>query len=1010
MMAKDPRRRFQTPGEVAEALRPFCKKTGPRPGADLSQPDLPAAPAPAASRSPIVVEPARKSGLVDRSPELPQAPPTATSAGRSRARSGPLIAMGVVLAGFTLVWFLGTLRVRTPEGDLVFPELPEDAIVTVDGQTCNVSRTSDRKSAQVAVVPGTHQVKVKVGGVEVLGDEVKVDAGDKTWVRVHFEPREPIREVSKPQVEPVSVMAPTIDRGAVSLGGGHWWIDGRELIQDAATKNMPGIFLLFGDDLWKDYDFTLEARVTQGNEGFGVCFRADDALDLFALGVGAYAQSWHEVFNMDQGRWSRKVDPKRSAFEVDHWYKVHISARQDHFTCDLDGTRVFDFHDDRHSRGKVGLRSWTSVTRFRNLKVTGSDGKILWEGLPDLTNVPGSLPTTEVALDGRKASLLAGETNLGDLFADALLWQVNQGAADGLKANVALINGGAIQGNAVIPTGSIRDEVLRQAAPFQDVVCLIPNLPAEALKQVLESSAAMLGKAALAQVAGFRFTYDPSRTAQAWDEKGNITTPGERIREITLDNGTRLVADGKLVPGAPSVEMASIDYMTKVNIGFRNRSWRGVGASYFQTLRSFLNSAAGLGGKVSKADYPERGKGRIAVVKPGPAAVSPSSWVIQGPWQLEGDVLVEPEEKIWPFVAFGDPGWTDYDFSAEIMRDRGIDSISLIVRNAGEHENVAFGISGRGNQLAYIEVFEPGKPSRWLDSTRFVIENGRWYTARVRVRGNHYIATLHDGTKELIHLEGDDATYPRGCAGFRAWLAASRYRNIKVTAPDGKVLWQGPPQVTSPLPDRPAGTEAGSAVPGWISLFNGKDLAGWKTHPDQPGTWRVKDGVLMASGSPPSNLYSERDDFGDFHLRAEARINHGGNSGVYIRTAYPLRTGAGYQAQIDTTGEDPNRNGAIYKGTKLLAQVLETEVADDRWFLLEFIADGNHLITKVNGKLTAEFTDPENSFTRGHIALQQLLPTTAVAFRKIEVKVLHPGAGTGGTASPGPLPAVRGPD
>jgi hypothetical protein len=36
----------------------------------------------------------------------------------------------------------------------------------------------------------------------------------------------------------------------------------------------------------------------------------------------------------------------------------------------------------------------------------------------------------------------------------------------------------------------------------------------------------------------------------------------------------------------------------------------------------------------------------------------------------------------------------------------------------------------------------------------------------------------------------------------------------------------------------------GKKSDGWVQLFNGKDLAGWKTHSKNPGQWQVKDGIL----------------------------------------------------------------------------------------------------------------------------------------------------------------------
>src|SRR5262249_23085018 len=74
---------------------------------------------------------------------------------------------------------------------------------------------------------------------------------------------------------------------------------------------------------------------------------------------------------------------------------------------------------------------------------------------------------------------------------------------------------------------------------------------------------------------------------------------------------------------------------------------------------------------------------------------------------------------------------------------------------------------------------------------------------------------------------------------------------------------------------------------GWVHLFNGKDLAGWKYHPDQPGDWKVSDGILIGSGRP-SFLFSDRGDYENFHLWAEVKINEAGNSGVFFRAGYEL--------------------------------------------------------------------------------------------------------------------------
>ena len=110
-----------------------------------------------------------------------------------------------------------------------------------------------------------------------------------------------------------------------------------------------------------------------------------------------------------------------------------------------------------------------------------------------------------------------------------------------------------------------------------------------------------------------------------------------------------------------------------------------------------------------------------------------------------------------------------------------------------------------------------------------------------------------------------------------------------------------------------------AATPGFRPLFNGRDLSGWITHHGQPGCWRVEDGVLIGSGPGISHLYTERDDFADVHLRVEARINEGGNSGLYARSsfgpAWPAdrpRFPMGIEAQIYGKLGEPIRTGSLY--------------------------------------------------------------------------------------------------
>jgi FKBP-type peptidyl-prolyl cis-trans isomerase FkpA len=177
-------------------------------------------------------------------------------------------------------------------------------------------------------------------------------------------------------------------------------------------------------------------------------------------------------------------------------------------------------------------------------------------------------------------------------------------------------------------------------------------------------------------------------------------------------------------------------------------------------------------------------------------------------------------------------------------------------------------------------------------------------------------------------------------------------------------------------------------------LFNGKNLSGWKTHRSQPGKWAVKQGVLVGSGPGISHLYSQRQNFSDFHLRVEARINDGGNSGVWFRSSagpewpqdkpnWPL----GFEAQINCSSKDRFKTGSLlYIPGKPLVDFPTSPVSPGQWFTLEVIAKGNHITVQVDGKTTADFTDDAQRSAKGGIALQDLGPGTVVEYRKVEIR------------------------
>jgi 2',3'-cyclic-nucleotide 2'-phosphodiesterase (5'-nucleotidase family) len=225
------------------------------------------------------------------------------------------------------------------------------------------------------------------------------------------------------------------------------------------------------------------------------------------------------------------------------------------------------------------------------------------------------LATSEVALEGRREpGVRTEETNLGNLLADALLFVGQQRAAEYevTPPDVALQNGGGIRNNSLIPPGELTELTTFDVAPFGNFVAVVPQVPREQFKEILENVVSGLPAAdgRFAQVAGFQFVHDPSRQAQQVDDSGTVLVPGERIRDVVLDDGTVIVQDGQVVAGDP-ISVATNDFSARGGdqYPFRGLPFTSVGLTYQQALADYLVN--GLGGFVSAADYPEGGEGRI---------------------------------------------------------------------------------------------------------------------------------------------------------------------------------------------------------------------------------------------------------------------------------------------------------------------------------------------------------------------------------------------------------------
>src|SRR5437763_404077 len=124
---------------------------------------------------------------------------------------------------------------------------------------------------------------------------------------------------------------------------------------------------------------------------------------------------------------------------------------------------------------------------------------------------------------------------------------------------------------------------------------------------------------------------------------------------------------------------------------------------------------------------------------------------------------------------------------------------------------------------------------------------------------------------------------------------------------------------------------------GWISMFDGKTLNGWKAN-DNPQSWTVRNGTITGDGER-SHLFWMVQECENCEFKAEVKLNHAGNSGMYFRAEFVPGWPKGYEAQVDNTHPDPKRTGSLYN----FQNVMEQLVPDDTWWTQHIIANGNHI-------------------------------------------------------------------
>lgn len=220
--------------------------------------------------------------------------------------------------------------------------------------------------------------------------------------------------------------------------------------------------------------------------------------------------------------------------------------------------------------------------------------------------------------------------------------------------------------------------------------------------------------------------------------------------------------------------------------------------------------------------------------------------------------------------------------------------------------------------------------------------------------------------------------------------------------------------------DNPAAEE------GFVSLFDGKTLDGWKIG-DNAEIFQVSDGMIVmecpADNRKPGHLFYvgevAQHNFKNFDLRVDVMTYPKANSGIYFHTKYQESGWPkfGIECQVDNSHGDWRRTGSLYgilnltwgpetpqKNNKQpVITLAEPPVKDNQWYTEEVVYQDGAITVKLNGKKMLEYTLPEADtehtlptnmtwLPRGTFCLQGHPPMpnaiSKACFKNIRVKVL----------------------
>jgi hypothetical protein len=181
---------------------------------------------------------------------------------------------------------------------------------------------------------------------------------------------------------------------------------------------------------------------------------------------------------------------------------------------------------------------------------------------------------------------------------------------------------------------------------------------------------------------------------------------------------------------------------------------------------------------------------------PGKGYCGPGGkWRVVGAELVQEEVVKDPNSQPW--INFGDYAWAEYDFRLKAMKTGGENGFGIAFDLLySPNRFMEWGIGINRNRDSCVQTCEklPDRVqvTRRTEIIPVTIKNNQWYDVLVRIRGKQ-IECFLEGRRQF------QFTYPDhrgGLVALNCWHMSARFKDIEIKAPDGKILWKGPPELS----------------------------------------------------------------------------------------------------------------------------------------------------------------------------------------------------------------------